>query len=141
MQVMENEGANKRTYTREREQKHAVESISLSDPAAGARVSEIVRSRLGDGSQRVIITHAARELPLDVLEHAFEALRYSAIVCAPDGDGDIALIGMTEPHDALLAAVSWGTSDALGELLSGARSRHVPVMLLPPAGAERNGPP
>jgi glycosyltransferase A (GT-A) superfamily protein (DUF2064 family) len=141
MQVMENEGANERTYARDREQRRAVESISLSDPEAGARVSEIVRSRLSDGSQRVIITHAARELPLEVLEHAFEALRYSAIVCAPDVDGDIALIGMTEPHDALLAGVSWGTSEALAELLGGARSRQIPVMLLPPLGAERNGSP
>lgn len=138
MQVMGNEDT-ERTYVRERAHRRAVESISLSDEAAGERVSEIVRNRLEDGSQRVVITHAARELPVDILEHAFEALRYSAIVCAPDGDGDIALIGMTESHDALLASVPWGTSDALDELLSAARSRRVPVMLLPPAGSERKG--
>ena len=51
--------------------------------AAGERVTEIVRSRLEDGSQRVIITHAERELPTDIVEHAFEALRYPASVCAP----------------------------------------------------------
>jgi glycosyltransferase A (GT-A) superfamily protein (DUF2064 family) len=139
MQVIENEDTSEGTYTRERAPRRAIESISLSDSAAGTRVMEIVRSRLDDGSQRVVITHEARELSRELVEHAFEALRYSGIVCAPDGDGDIALIGMTESHDALLAAIPWGTSDALNELLSAARTRHVPVMLLPPAGGERNG--
>jgi len=139
MHVIENEGTNRRTLARDRAHMRAVESTSLSDQATGARVMEIVRSRLGNGSERVVITHAARELPLDLVEHAFEALRYSAIVCAPDGDGDIALIGMTEPHDELLAAIPWGTSNVLDELLSASRTRNVPVMLLPPARARRNG--
>jgi glycosyltransferase A (GT-A) superfamily protein (DUF2064 family) len=139
MQVIENEDASEHTYTRERAPRRAIESISLSDQTAGARVIEIVRSRMEDGSQRVVITHDAHELPRELVEHAFEALRYSGIVCAPGGDGDIALIGMTEPHDALLAAIPWGTSNALNELLSAARTRHVPVMLLPPPGGERNG--
>lgn len=139
MQVIENEDTNARTYVRERAQRRAVESISLSEHGAGERVTEIVRNRLGDGSQRVIVTHADGELPTEIVEHAFEALRYSALVCAPDGNGDITLIGMTEPHDALLAAIPWGASNALDELLSAARSRNVPVMLLPPAGGGRNG--
>ena len=113
-----------------------IESISLSEHGAGERVTEIVRNRLGDGSQRVIITHAElASFPRDIVEHAFEALRYSALVCAPDGDGDITLIGMTEPHDALLASIPWGAENALDELLSAARARNVPVMLLPPAGS------
>jgi glycosyltransferase A (GT-A) superfamily protein (DUF2064 family) len=139
MQVIENEDTNRRTYTRERAHTRALERTSLSDRTAGARVTEIVRKCLDNGSQRVVITHAARELPRELVEHAFDALRYSSIVCAPDGDGEIALIGMTEPHDALLAAIPWGTSSALDELLSAARSRHVPVLLLPPAGGERDG--
>lgn len=136
MQVIENEGT-KRTPARERTHERARESISLSDQTAGARVTEIVRNRLQDGSRRVVITNAARELPLDLIEHAFDALRYSAIVCAPDGDGEIALIGMTEPHDELLSAVPWGESNALEQLLSASRTKHVPVMLLPPAGVNR----
>jgi glycosyltransferase A (GT-A) superfamily protein (DUF2064 family) len=139
MQVIENEDTNGRTHARERAQRRAVESISLSEHGAGERLTAIVRNRLGDGSQRVVVTHAARELPRDIVEHAFEALRYSAIVCAPDGDGDITLIGMTEPHDALLASIPWGENNVLDELLSAARSRNVPVMLLPPAGSGRNG--
>src|SRR5256885_10803795 len=112
MHVMENEGTNGRTFARDRAHSRAIESISLSDSATGARVAEIVHNRLGDGSQRVVITHSKHELPLDLLEHAFEALRYSAIVCAPDGDGEIALIGMTESHDELLAAITWGAGNA-----------------------------
>jgi glycosyltransferase A (GT-A) superfamily protein (DUF2064 family) len=139
MQVIENEDTSERTYTREHAPRRAVERISLSDRAAGTRVMELVRTRLEDGSQRVVITHDAHELPRELVEHAFEALRYSGIVCAPSGDGGIALIGMTEPHDVLLEAVPWGTSEALNELLSAARTRHVSVMLLPPAGGERNG--
>ena len=139
MQVIENEETNKRTYVRDRAQRRAIESISLSEDGAGERVTEIVRNRLEDGSQRVIITHAARELPVDLVEHAFEALRYSALVCAPDGDGDITLIGMTEPHEALLASIPWGAENALDELLSAARAGNIPVTLLPPAGNGRNG--
>ena len=139
MQVIGNEETNKRTNVRERAQRRAIESTSLSDDGAGERVTEIVRSRLEDGSQRVIVTHAASELPPDIVEHAFDALRYSTLVCAPGDDGDITLIGMTEPHDALLASIPWGAENALDELLSAARSRNVPVMLLPPAGSGPNG--
>jgi len=60
MQVIGDEGTNERTNVRERAQRRAVESISLSENDAGERVTEIVRNRLGDGSQRVIVTHAAR---------------------------------------------------------------------------------
>ena len=139
MQVIENEETNNRAHVRERAQRRAIESISLSEDGAGERVTEIVRHRLEDGSQRVIITHAARQLPVDMLEHAFEALRYSALVCAPDGDGEITLLGMTEPHEALLASIPWGAENALDELLSAARARNVLVTLLPPAGNGRNG--
>lgn len=134
--MIEHEGT-KRTLTRDRAHERARESVSLGDETAGARVMEIVRERLQDGSRRVVITNAGRELPLDLVEHAFDALRYSALVCAPDGDGDIALIGMTEPHEELLSAIPWGESNALEELLSASRTKHVPVMLLPPAGADR----
>lgn len=139
MQVIGNEETNKRTNVRERAQRRAIESTSLSENGAGERVTEIVRNRLEDGSQRVIITHAASELPADIVEHAFDALRYSTLVCAPGDDGDITLIGMTEPHDALLASIPWGAENALDALLSAARSRNVPVLLLPPAGSGPNG--
>jgi glycosyltransferase A (GT-A) superfamily protein (DUF2064 family) len=66
------------------------------------------------------------------VEHAFEALRYSGLVCAPDGDGDISLLGMTQLHGDLLAAIPWGTNAALDELLRAARERHISVLLLPP---------
>jgi glycosyltransferase A (GT-A) superfamily protein (DUF2064 family) len=139
MQVIENEDVNKRASVRERAQRRVVESVSLTEDGAGERVTEIVRNRLENGSQRVIVTHAARELPPDMVEHAFEALRYSTLVCAPNGDGEITLIGMTEPHESLLAAIPWGAENVLDALLSAARSRNVPVMLLPPAGSGRNG--
>ena len=139
MQVIENENVNKRTSVRERAQRRVIESVSLTEDGAGERVTEIVRNRLENGSQRVIVTHAARELPPDMVEHAFEALRYSTLVCAPNGDGEITLIGMTEPHDSLLADVPWGAENVLDALLSAARSRNVPVMLLPPADSGRNG--
>jgi glycosyltransferase A (GT-A) superfamily protein (DUF2064 family) len=139
MQVIENEDLNKRTSVRERAQRRVIESVSLTEDGAGERVTEIVRSRLENGSQRVIVTHTARELPPDMVEHAFEALRYSTLVCAPNGDGEITLIGMTEPHESLLAAIPWGAENVLDALLSAARSRNVPVMLLPPAGSGRNG--
>ena len=40
---------------------------------------------------------------------------------------------MTQPLDALLAAIPWDTGNALEQLLSAAREQHVPVLLLPPA--------
>ena len=139
MHVIENEDVNKRTHVRERAQRRVIESVSLTEDGAGERVTEIVRNRLESGSQRVIVTQAARELPPDMVEHAFEALRYSTLVCAPNGDGEITLIGMTEPHESLLAAIPWGAENVLDALLSAARWRNGPVMLLPPAGSGRNG--
>jgi glycosyltransferase A (GT-A) superfamily protein (DUF2064 family) len=132
MQATEQEETSERPPVRQRASRRAIESVSLSEQTAGERVTEVVRSRLADGSQRVVITHADRHLPRDLVEHAFEALRYSGLVCAPDVDGDIALLGMTQTHDALLASIPWGTSAALDELLRGAREQHVSVMLLPP---------
>ena len=121
--------------TRERASRRAIQSVVLSGHAAGARVADVVRDRIADGSHRVVITNAKRELSRDLVEHAFEALRYSGLVCAPDGDGDIALLGMTQPHDALFATIPWGTSAALDELLRLAREQHVSVLLLPPERA------
>jgi glycosyltransferase A (GT-A) superfamily protein (DUF2064 family) len=137
MHTIENEGTREKPRMHERALRRAIECIALSEQSAGARVSEAVRHRLADGSHRVVITHAERDLPHELVEHAFQALRYSGLVCAPDGDGDIALIGMTQPHDELLAAIPWGTDAALDGLLSAARAQHVSVMLLPPAGGER----
>lgn len=132
MQAIENEETSEHPPVRERAQRRAVQSVPLSERTAGARVNEIVRQHIAGGSQRVVITHANRDLPRELVEHAFDALRYSGLVCAPDSEGDIALLGMTETHDALLAAIPWGTNAALDELLRAARELHVSVMLLPP---------
>jgi glycosyltransferase A (GT-A) superfamily protein (DUF2064 family) len=132
MYATENDETNERPPVRERAQRRAVQSIPLSERAAGARVNEIVRQHIADGSERVVITHADHDLPREFVEHAFDALRYSRLVCAPGGDGDIALIGMTEAHDTLLEAIPWGTNAALDELLRAAREHHVSVLLLPP---------
>jgi glycosyltransferase A (GT-A) superfamily protein (DUF2064 family) len=139
MQATQNDETSESTPTpaptRERASRRAIESVVLSGHAAGARVADVVRDRIADGSHRVVITNAKRELSRDLVEHAFEALRYSGLVCAPDGDGDIALLGMTQPHDALFATIPWGTSAALDELLRLAREQHVSVLLLPPERA------
>lgn len=120
-------------------QRRAIESVELSDHSAGARVTEVVRHRLADGSERIVITNAARDVSRELVDHAFEALRYSGLVCAPDGDGSIALLGMTQPLDELLSVIPWGARDALDQLLSTARAQHVSVMLLPPAVAGHDG--
>ena len=137
MQATHNEERSDGSPARERGARRAVERVALSEHTAGASVAEVVRSRIADGSHRVVVTHAGRDLTRDLIEHAFEALRYSVIVCAPDGDGDIALLGMCAPHEELLETIPWGTSAALDELLRGAREMHLSVLLLPPADRPR----
>jgi len=132
MRATQNEEMIESHSVRGRASRRAIESVVLSGHAAGARVAEVVRDRIADGSHRIVITNTHRKLSRDHVEHAFEALRYSGLVCTPDGDGDIALIGMTQPHDELLAAIPWGTNAALDGLLRAARAKHVSVMLLPP---------
>ena len=133
MHAIDNEDTTDQPRVRERAQRRAVENVALSDRAAGARVTEVVRYRIANGSQRVVITNADRAVPRELVDHAFDALRYSGLVCAPDADGAIALLGMTQPLDELLAAIPWDTSDALEQLLRTAREQHVSVLLLPPA--------
>jgi glycosyltransferase A (GT-A) superfamily protein (DUF2064 family) len=133
MHAIDNEDTTGQPRVRERAQRRAVENVALSDRAAGARVTEVVRYRIANGSQRVVITNADRAVPRELVDHAFDALRYSGLVCAPDADGAIALLGMTQPLDELLAAIPWDTSDALEQLLRTAREQHVSVLLLPPA--------
>lgn len=132
MQATQNDERSESPPALERSARRAIESVALSGEAAGARVAEVVRGRLADGTQRVVITDVDRPPPRDLVEHAFEALRYSELVCAPDGVGDIALLGMTQPHEDLFATIPWGTSGALDVLLRVAREQHVSVLLLPP---------
>jgi glycosyltransferase A (GT-A) superfamily protein (DUF2064 family) len=138
MHVMENEDTGECLRVRDRALRRAIETVGLSDEMAGARVTAAVQKRLANGSQRVVITRADRELPPELVEHAFDALRYSALVCAPGTNGEIALLGMTQPHESLIAAIPWGTNAALNGLLRAARDRHVSLVLLPPPAAGRS---
>lgn len=133
MHATESDDTTEQPRVRERAQRRAIENVPLSDRAAGARVTEVVRHRIANGSQRVVITNADRDVPRELVDHAFAALRYSGLVCAAEPDGAIALLGMTQPLDELLAAIPWDSGDALEQLLSTAREQHVSVLLLPPA--------
>jgi glycosyltransferase A (GT-A) superfamily protein (DUF2064 family) len=133
MQATTNEDTSEKIRERERAQRRAIEHVELSDRSAGARVREVVRDRLADGSQRIVITKSERAVPRELVDHAFEALRYSGLVCAPDADGDIALLGLSQPLDELLALIPFGSAGALEGLLTAAREHRVSVMLLPPA--------
>ena len=134
MQATTNDDTSESIRKQERAQRRAIERLELSNRSAGARVTEVVRDRLADGSERVVITNSEREVPRDLVDHAFEALRYSGLVCAPDADGEIALLGMSQPLDALVSMIPFGSVGALEGLLTAAREHHVSVMLLPPAG-------
>ncbi|MEP7086131.1 MAG: DUF2064 domain-containing protein [Gemmatimonadota bacterium] len=131
MHATENENTD--GMLRERMQRRAIENVALSDRSAGERVTMLVRDRIANGSERVVITNADREIPRGLVDHAFDALRYSGLVCAPDADGAIALLGMTEPLAEMFARVPWEASDAFEQLLSAARQDRVSVLLLPPA--------
>ncbi|HEY8796166.1 MAG TPA: DUF2064 domain-containing protein [Gemmatimonadaceae bacterium] len=133
MQATSNEDTSGKISERERAQRRAIEHLELSDRSAGARVTEVVRDRLADGSQRIVITNSDREVPRELVDHAFEALRYSGLVCAADANGEIALLGMSQPLDELFAMIPFGSVGALEGLLTAAREHHVSVMLLPPA--------
>ncbi len=135
MQATTDEDTSGTIRDRERAQRRAIEHLEFSNRSAGARVTEIVRARLADGSERIVITNSAREVPRELVDQAFEALRYSGLVCAPDADGGIALLGMSQPLDALFARIPFGSAGALEGLLTAAREQHVSVMLLPPSRA------
>lgn len=122
---------------RERSLRRVIENVELSDHRAGERVIEVVRNRLAKGSHRVIVTSADCALPANMLEHAFDALRFSRLVCAPGSDGEIALLGMSQSHDALVSSIPWGTDDAFDALLRAARESHLPLLLLPPVAGVR----
>jgi glycosyltransferase A (GT-A) superfamily protein (DUF2064 family) len=134
LQATTNDDTSGTIRERERAQRRAIERVELSNRSAGARVTEVVRNRLADGSERIVITNSDREVPRDLVDHAFEALGYSGLVCAPDADGAIALLGMSQPLDELVAMIPFGSVGALEGLLTAAREHHVSVMLLPPAG-------
>jgi glycosyltransferase A (GT-A) superfamily protein (DUF2064 family) len=133
MQATTNDDTGGKIRERERAQRRAIEHLEFSDRSAGARVSKVVRDRLADGSERIVITNSDRDVARDLVDHAFEALRYSGLVCAPDADGGIALLGMSQPLDELVAMIPFGSAGALEGLLTAAREHHVSVMLLPPA--------
>lgn len=123
---------------RERALRRVIENVELSDRKAGERVIEAVRSRLADGPHRILVTSADSALPAHTLEHAFDALRFSGLVCAPGSDGEIALLGVSQQHDALLASIPWGTDDALEALLRAARESQLAMVILPPVADGRS---
>jgi glycosyltransferase A (GT-A) superfamily protein (DUF2064 family) len=131
MHSIMNDESGERSTVRDRVSLRFVASLSFADAAAGTRVIELLRTRLAYRGQRVVLTSASHVLPAEVVEHAFDALRYSGLVCAPGRSGEIVLIGMTRLHEGLLAAVPWGTPNALPDLLRAARARGVTVMLFP----------
>jgi glycosyltransferase A (GT-A) superfamily protein (DUF2064 family) len=137
MHTIDDEHTSQRSDARERSQRRVIESVELSDHLAGERVIAAVRSRLADGSHRVVVTSADSVLSADTLEHAFDVLRFSRLVCAPDTSGDIALIGMSQSHDALFASIPWGTEETLDALLRAARDNHLPMVILPPVADGR----
>ena len=125
--------------SRGRAARRVIENVELSDRTAGERVIEVVRTRLAYGSHRVVIMSPDNALPPEIVEHAFDALRFSRLVCAPGTDGNIALLGMTQSHDAILTAIPWGTDAALDALLREARASSLPMMILPSATNGRAG--
>jgi glycosyltransferase A (GT-A) superfamily protein (DUF2064 family) len=137
MQAANDESTEQRGDVRECALRRVIENVELSDRMAGARVIEAVRSRLAEGSHRVIVTSADSALSADTLQHAFDALRFSRLVCAPGVDGEIALLGMSQSHDALVASIPWGTEGALEALLRAARESHLPMVILPPVSDDR----
>jgi glycosyltransferase A (GT-A) superfamily protein (DUF2064 family) len=126
-----------RPAVRARMLRRVIENVELSDRMAGERVVEAVRHRLAEGSHRVVITSADSGLPPEMVEHAFDVLRFSGLVCAPGTDGEIALLGMTQSHDALVSSIPWGTDDALDGLLRAARENELSLVILPPADGGR----
>jgi glycosyltransferase A (GT-A) superfamily protein (DUF2064 family) len=132
MQAANDESREHRADERVCALRRVIESVELSDRMAGARVIEAVRNRLANGSNRVIVTSVDSALSADTLQHAFDALRFSRLVCAPGIDGEIALLGMSQSHDALVASIPWGTEGALEALLRAARESHLPMVILPP---------
>lgn len=138
MQAVTDDSMEHPADVRERALCRVIENVELSDRKAGERVIEAVRSRLADGSHRIIVTSADSALPADTLEHAFDALRFSRLVCAPGIDGEIALLGMSQQHDALLASIPWGTGDALEALLRAARESQLAMVILPPVADGRS---
>ncbi len=106
-------------------------SVPLADADAGARIRELFRRGFAGGVQRIVLTSADHHVSRDVVEHAFDALRYSGLVCVTTREGAFALIGMTGVDDVLLEGVPWGTEHALTGLLRAARERHLPMVILP----------
>ena len=74
------------------------------------------------------------DVPLLSPEHLLEAAaalrERPGIVLGPAEDGGYYLIGMTEPHDALLEDIPWGAPTVLADTIARAEPRGIAVHLL-----------
>ncbi len=71
-------------------------------------------------------------LPRSILEHAFESLAAHDVVVGPTHDGGYYLVGAKAFHPALFVQDGMGTSSALDNLLSRAKSLKLSVGLVDP---------
>jgi hypothetical protein len=109
---------------------------------AGAQASVIAQKGEGLAAGLIsVFAHFAREhhgriiafnsdsphLPRSVLEHAFEMLTEHDLVVGPTHDGGYYLVGAKASHPTLFAHDGMGTTSALEELLSRARSLQLSV--------------
>jgi rSAM/selenodomain-associated transferase 1 len=100
----------------------------------GDRMDAGIRDLLSAGYDGVILVGS--DLPTLPPAHVIEALDRlarspDAVVLGPAEDGGYYLIGLTRPQSALFSDIPWGTAQALSRTLRAARSRGIPIALLP----------
>lgn len=82
----------------------------------GARMAASLSDFIQQGYQRaVLIGSDAPDLPLELVEQAFVALRQTEVVLAPATDGGYVLIGESTHRPELFSAIHWSTGTVLTE--------------------------
>ncbi len=82
----------------------------------GARLAAALQGLLGAGARAVVLIGSdSPDLPLDLVQAAFDALAEQEAVLAPAADGGYVLIGESRHHPRLFADIPWSTPRVLCE--------------------------
>lgn len=98
----------------------------------GQRIDRAIRSALAYAHAVVVVGADSPDIPLSIVEEAFERLERVDLVLGPAADGGVYLIGMTQPHDGLFRDVAWGTPSVFGSLEANAARLTLATAILSP---------
>ena len=107
--------------------------VAQAEGDLGQRMTDFLAPRLQAGPTSVVLVGTdSPDLPVPLVEQAFEALARVDLVLGPATDGGYYLIGCTGSLPPIFGNIAWGTGRVLEQTIAALESSPLRLGLLPP---------